>query len=278
MSSRNPKAELLLAAVVLALTSLSGCINFGSVKDFAAVSQESAKGFSAIVDDMYGSCMRAATYDPDIATKCAELKQLQPRLLTAHAVLEQYMGAMGKLAGDQVVSYDENLGALESQVNAIKLFKKEQASAVTGLAKFLAKIATDGYRRKKLTEVIQATNGDIQVITDAFKNIVGADYARILQNEEITTRSFYMTEIHTHKEKEPLAAELAERILKERIAEIQKRKDAAVSYIKIMETISRGHQELFEHRKDLGSKELMKLMWDYARTLAPLVKDMKKAF
>lgn len=287
--SSKARAAALLGALLLSLAALPGCVNLGAVRDFAGLSEQASQGFRSIVDDMYQSCLRSAEFDPPASGEtpeahCAGWKALQPGLLHADAVLAQYMLTLGKLASDEAASYDKNAdalkGALESTTLSGKpLFDTKQVDAFTGLASFLLKAATDGYRRRQLASAVSEQNGNVQRVTEALATIVAHDYAGRLTNEETALDAFRnRLERPSSQKQEPLAVEMGERQVQESLRELAKRREAAGSYLKVVNLIAKGHGELYEHQKDLGSKDLMKLLWNDAAELAPLIQKIQKAF
>jgi len=275
-----------LSILVIGVLVLSGCLDFGPVKDFAALSKQVSSGYSGIIDDMYQSCLRSAEFDPPKngdtpETHCLEWKEVQPGLLHAESVLQDYLVAIGKLAGDQSISYDKNVDSLKKEIDGVKLsgkpvFDSKQVDAITGLAGFLLKAATDGYRRRQLERSFSAQNENVKTLTATLKDIVGHDYEKRLENEETAIKAFQI-----RIERAPdqsLAAEIGRRQVQEHLWDIEKKKKAAESYVQTLDLIAKGHQQLFEHKKDLGSKELSKLLWDDASEMVPLIQNMQKAF
>lgn len=278
----------LLGTLLLILGTLPGCVNLGAVADFAKLSQRASQGFRGIVEDMYQSCVRSAEFDAPANDEtpeayCAPWKDVQPGLLHAGAVLEEYMLTLGKLADNQVVSYGENVDALKRALTNTSLsgkpvFNPNQVEAYTGLAGFLLKAATDGYRRRQLERAIAEQNDNVQRVTEALASVVAHDYEVRLTNEETAVNAFRnRLERPSSKKQEPLAAEIGEREARARLREIAREREAAESYLKILSLIAKGHRQLYEHRKDLASKELMKLLWNDAAELGPLIPKIQKA-
>jgi len=282
----STSSKLLLSILVIALFALSACLDFGPVREYAALSRQASAGYSGIVEDMYQSCLRSAEYDPPSngdtpETHCAQWKAVQPGLLHAESTLQDYLVALGKLAGDDKVSYDKNVDALKKECESLTVsgkpvFDSTQVDAVAGLAGFLLKAATDGYRRRELDRAITAQNDNLKMVTGALKGIVGHDYETRLENEEIAVEAFQVR--LQRAPEQSLAVEIGRREARRRLLDIETKKEAAGSYIKTLDLIAKGHQELFEHKKDMGSKAVAKLLWDNTSEMVPLIHSMHKAF
>jgi hypothetical protein len=283
-----PSKRLVVILVVL-LFALSGCVDLTAVQKYAALSKQASVGYAGIVEDMYQSCLRSAGYDPpsngDTPEKhCAEWKALQPGLLHAESTLQDYLVALGKLAGDDKVSYDKDVESLKKEIEGVKLsgksvFDSKQVDAVTGLAGFLLKAATEGYRRRELERTFTAQNENVKTVTTALKEIVGHYYKTRLDNEENAVGAF-QERLNRAKRasSEPLAVEIGGREEQDGLWNIAKKREAADSYVKTLDLIAKGHQQLFDHKKDLGSKDLSKLLWDDASEMIPLIHSVQQAF
>lgn len=276
-----------LSVLVVALLGLSSCVDFGAVKDYAALSKQASAEYSGIVQDMYQSCRRSAEFDPPENKEtpeehCAEWKEIQPGLLQAESTLQDYLVALGKLAGDETISYDKNLDSLKQAVDGVKLsgkpvFESKQVDAVTGIAGFLLKAATDGYRRRELERTFTAQNENVKTVTAKLKQIVGHDYEGRLTNEGNAIDAFVRGRL-PRAPNEVLAGEIGRREAQDRLWDIEKKKEAADSYVKTLDLIAKGHQQLYDHKKDVGSKELSKLLRDDVSEMIPLIQSMQKAF
>ena len=275
-----------LGLLIVALLGLASCIDFGPVRDFAALSKQASTGYSEIVQDMYQSCLRSAEFDPPVdggtpETQCAEWKQVQPGLLKAESAFQDYLAAIGKLAGNESVSYDDNLDSLKQALENTTLsgkavFDPKQVDAATGLAGFLLKAATDAYRRRELERAFSTQNESLQTVIAALKEIVGHDYEKRLENEETAITAFQVRVQRASDQS--LAAEIGRREAQEHLWDIAKKKEAADSYIKTLDLIANGHQQLYEHKKDLSSKVLAKSLADDVSKMIPLIQAIQKAF
>jgi hypothetical protein len=178
------------------------------------------------------------------------------------------------------------------------MFDSKQVDAVTGLAQFLLKATTDGYRRRELERTIDAQNESVKTVTTALKAIVGHDYEGRLDNEKIALDAFKKRLDRAERASDqPVASEKAlgetqeslktttsvtveigRREVQEHLREIATKREAADSYVKSLDLIAKGHQELFDHKKDLGSKDLAKLLWDDASEMISQIHNIQKAF
>ena len=279
-------SKLLLGVLAVMLFGLSACLDLGPVKEFAALSKQASAGYAGIVEDMYQSCLRSAEYDPPTngdtpEAHCTEWKAVQPGLLHAESTLQDYLVALGKLAGNDKISYDKNVDALRKECEAAKVsgkavFNSTQVDAFTGVGGFLLKAATDGYRMRELGRTIAAQNENVKTITAALKDVVGHDYETRLENEQIAIEAFQVR--IERAQDQSLAVEMGKREARHRLLDIAQKHEAADSYVKTLDLIAKGHQQLFDYQKNLGAKGLAKSLWDDVMDMVPLVHKTQKVF
>jgi len=280
-SSRKSVWVMLVPLALL----FSGCdrADLVAVQNFAAVSQAATEQFPDMAADIYGSCVRAGQFEAGllaqsaVGVRCNRFKQLTPGLISANKVLEEYLFSLGRLAADQTITYGPALNSLASEIQASNTFKPEQLNAVSGILGFLLEAEAGRFRQKQVEAAIQATNADLKVLIPALKAIIGQDYARLLLIEEQTMDAYYHSKLQVGN-KQPLLAALIQNQWQDDKTALAQKKAAVDAYVKILEAIQTGHQQLYDDRNHLTSQETVQAVVRYARTLQPLVKDLVKAF
>ena len=285
------RLRLLVVFLLPFVFPLNGCVSTSAVAEFAAVSKVAAEKFPEVAADFKASCKRRSRYESlrhsvyDLSTiqkysdrQCADFKALEPYLIAANKVLMEYMETMGRLASDDVVTFDKNLNDLAANLNAVGNIEQSQINAVNGIIKVISRAAADGWRRKKLAEVIGNTNDDVHILIAALKIIVGSDYKQLLSNEELGMKDYYLGSIKDFKKQDPLTVVLVHERWDEAEDSLQAKRAGADAYVQILEKIARGHQRLYDNRNKLNSKETKIMVLGYAKELGPLVKDLRKAF
>jgi len=263
----------------------SGCdrTDLVAVKNFAAVSQAATDQFPDMAADIYGSCVRSAEFEADqvaqpaVAARCDRFKQLTPSLISANKVLAEYLFALGRLAADQRVTYGPALNGLASEIQATNTFKPAEVNAISGILGFLSNAEAGRFRQQQVEAAIQATNSDLKVLIPALKAIIGQDYGRLLLIEEQTMNAYYRSKLRAGN-KQPLLAALIQNQWQDDKTALAQKKAAVAAYVKILEEIQTGHQQLYDDRNRLTSQETVQAVVQHARTLQPLIKDLVKAF
>ena len=294
MSTLVNRKKLTLLIFIALLFSLSNCVDTGAIKKFAALATQAGDKFPEIVSDVTASCLRSARYESmtdrknlefnpeklnkQAGAKCEEFTRLEPLLLGTHKVLLTYINTMGKLAADDIVTFDSSLDNFSKSVIATGKFDEPKVNALQGIAKFLANTAAQGWRKKRLKEAIETANPDIQILTGALKEIVGLDYKRVLRSEKSNMDLFYEPKFDKADNKDPLSLIMVQKQWTNELEALKRKEEAATAYVQILDSIAKAHQELFDQRNNLNSSDVKKTILQYANSLEPLIKDLNKAF
>jgi len=279
------------AVFVLACIAAAGCTDPPAVKRFAAASASAGEKFPEISKDIKGSCARREGYrlvgswDADLdslervtAFTCAPYARTVSRLDKSHKVLMDYIKALGSLSAGELVKYDDAVGRLGDAVGEIAPEEAKHIAAAEGISGVLAEAVAGKWRRKELGTAIGNANADVQTLTGALCESIERDYARLLDAETEAARKFYMTVIREHRDEEPLTAILLyDRWIGEK-KKIETRRETARGYVKVLKKIARGHQDLYDHRGELKSKDVRKLVVEHAAAIEDLSADLGREF
>jgi hypothetical protein len=226
-----------MVAGVAAIVIISGCVKTGAVGRYARAAGETAGEFPALADEMRASCVRLEEYREeregkggfgreDLEGGCAERGKAVRRAVAVERVLASYFAALGALADGKVVKYDGQIDDLADALEDDAKLDRKKVKAVSDLAAFAASVATDGYRHLKLAQVIEEENGNVGTVIDALTEIVGTDYANILELEATGMDAFYRSALAEGAEREPLAAILVRDARDERAAALREKREA----------------------------------------------------
>lgn len=254
-----------------------GCANLTAIREFASISAQSAE-YTTLVTQYAESPERQKRFQPSDQYK--RLDQMsrdraaqKDRLLLRHSLIEEYMDALGQLAADELVTYDKEIDALGKAVADNKFAGENDAGAFASISKILFRAAADGWRQKKLRELITGSNSSFQEVIGALKRIVDQGFAGDVENEKAAMQNYYQTLIRSSKDRAGIAA--LEEWRDTRLAEVGARGRAISNYSEVLSKIASGHQELYNKRDDLDNKELLRQMSRYAKDLRKLFDTIK---
>jgi hypothetical protein len=267
-----------LLIFVFLLLAAPGCADLSAITEFASTSARSAQ-FTKLVTDYLESPLRQKRYQP--VSNAARLDSMAKRreaqgpvLLTRIAVIGKYMKALGKLASDEAVDYDESIEKVgEGSVEA-KLIDESDADALTAVSRLILRLSTEGWRRNKLKELITEANPSFQRVVLSLKTIVNDDFADDLEVERDVIDHYYVTLIDVSHDSAGIEA------LREweevRMSELDARQKALKGYSKVLAVIAAGHQKLYDQRDDLAKDEVQREMKIYAKDLQESFNAVRK--
>jgi hypothetical protein len=274
---RLPVRILLSAFLLLAFT--QGCsTNLKAIQDFANLSAESAE-YTTLVDEYLEFPNRQKRYQPtsrhaSLDTMAQERATQKTALLLRQSIVETYMHSLGRLGADEIVDNTEELGNLSAALQQQAGTNPEETEAYKKIAGILTKVASDRWRQRQLRDLIEQSNPPIQRILEALKQIVSDGFGGDLQTEQAAIQNYYSTLIMESNDPAGKAA-LAE--WKElRISQVQDRSQAVQTYRTILDNISDGHQQLFDRRDALDSKQVLQQVAQSVKDLRTLLDTIKK--
>lgn len=278
-----------LAWLALVVLPAGGCVSTGAVARYARASGETAAAFPVLAEGMTASCMRLERYresregeawfdDADLAGRCAPRERAVKRAVAVDRVLASYFAALGALADDGVVKYSTAVDGLADALAEDARLDAKRVRAVSDLAAFAASASTDGYRHLELTRVIEEQNANVIAVIEALGEIVGSDYANILDLEAAGMDAYYRAALVEGAEREPLAAVLVRDRRAERAEALHARRAAVDAFVKALGTMKKGHQRLFDSRRDLNAKKVAAELSGYAAEMEKLLVALDEAF
>jgi hypothetical protein len=257
---------MLVACVVLAA---SGCTSLGAVRDFASTSSDAVQ-YSHLVNAYAATPTRLKRYEPpsqwpELDRQATEREAQRERLLLRQKLIQEYMDALGQLAADDLVSYDNQLDALGAAVKDAKFADQSEAAAFSAVSKLLVGAVTDRWRRGKVVSLIEQTEAPFQVVMGAMVTLVEKDFGSDVANERVAVDKYYSTLRREGKDPAGLAALAEWREMRE--GQLRDRESAIGSYTTVLKTIAAGHHKLYESRHELSKPEIKAEIHTYTMRL-----------
>ncbi len=272
-SRKQTRALPLWAGLALLATA---CADLSGIQRFAATSARSAE-YTRLIDAYVTSPGHVARYAAEDRRAVLE-EQTKRReaqrgdLLALHLAVEEYMRALARLASDEVVDYDAQYDALGKAAQGANFADDAQAEAMKKVGGVLTRAVADGYRQKKLREVIEEANEPLQVILGRLRAIA-ASIADETQNLERKAHHYYQTAMRESGEAgtEALLAGWQYRDEQE-IAGLRR---SAEIYGDALRAISEGHQALYDNRDELDTAEIRRQLTRHARDMRSAIDALR---
>lgn len=267
------------SSLLVVFTVVSGCANLPAVRQYSETANGSLSKVLEVVGDFTQSCWRRSYLQPDgDKPDCEKIKTSSDSWAEVVHVLQEYVQALGNLAADEAVTYTENLDSLEKEINSLDKFEKDKVSAVTSIAKYLSKLATDGYRRDKVKEAIQENNQSIKIVTSVLADVIENDYMSLLKIERTTVDKYYQGIYARYRDIEPLAVSLAMKENNVYLDDIDNKSNAITPLVGLIKKIGSEHDKLNSKSGQLNSKEVIELVKSYVDEVKPILKQVKDVY
>jgi len=275
---RKLRRAALLSLCCIALLATS-CVDLGEVTKFAAQAATAQSSLASLVADFKGTCERFNQFAPSREKQqdCGKYDKLSSGTVAAQQVLLNYMQALGTLSSDQKITFDQDLKALPDKLKNSGMDAK-QLTATTTLASKLADAAINGYRRKKISQLVGQENEDVQTVTSALIKIVGTDYKLLLGDEAAAMEDYYRTPLKEEGKERRLDAVLVTNLWRDQQSDLAKKQAAAEAYVTIMKSVAEGHQKLYEQRNKFTVKELVETLGPDIGAIASATQTVHEAF
>lgn len=267
-----------IAAVALAIL-LSACTDLSAVRDWATTSMQAAQ-FNGIVATYADTPTRIAYYDPGGAaswqaqarTRAQQAAALEQQL----GLVEDYMAALAALSDDRVTNYDEDVDALTNSLKETGQVSETTLGAAGKLVRTLLNAAASFAQKRKVGELIEEANPPLQnILTGELRTIVNQDFRRDLDVERAVLEDHFKKLLRQGGGSATANAALNEWYTL-RTAENARRRAAIDSYLRVLDSIARGHQALFDKRDDLDEVQLAKDLFKLAKGIRGSIKEIIK--
>lgn len=214
-------------AGVLALLVLSGCVNLGSVREFAGESKKLGASFQVMPLLVMDTCrtdqrlaqqvlhadtpFRLTEVNARADVACAGLSNDEANFLPFARLLEQYGDALAALADEKLPNYTVQLDALQASVATVKddagqpLLSAERAQAVVSLGKFLGRIVTERVASNEIRNLLDQRQG-VQAATGALSWYANRTYRQQLSTYAVHLDATAAGKLPQFEKTEPLAA------------------------------------------------------------------------
>jgi len=267
---------------------LSGCANLEAVGKFAKVSAAAAD-YQQVVGDYADSPKRQRSYQPE--RMAAQLDDLvkrraaqKPQLEGVQQVLVGYMSALRDLAADKLPNVDDEIDGIGKSLENAKFvgdgdaqIGKETATAAATIAKVLVRAALDHWRQCQVVKIVKESDPHLQVVMAGLKEVLDKDLRGSLDNEELAVLKPFQAWIAAATRGNDLdgAPPVATILLSERLEELRGKRGKLDAYIKVLDTIGKGHADLFANVDKMDEKALKTRLKGYSKDLQTLRKGIK---
>jgi hypothetical protein len=268
---REPFTRQLGARAIFLLTVLlAGCVDLDQVTALAKVADGAKASLPVIAADFKGSCDRQNLYvhlppgpppvppPPKACVNGDDFEKLGNNLITEQNVLLDYFDALGKLASSSSAGFQKSVGTLSASFKDAGLSAAQQTMATSAgnLAAAISDMALQGYRKKKIADIVGKADKDVTILANGLADQVApaagtavsaTSYVSLLSNEGLLIDSYYAVPLA--KDPNSLAAILVNRQWQDDVNQLNARMNAAQAYRKLMVSLAAAHWKLASDTK-----------------------------
>ena len=268
MAEKQPVLLGLVLTSSLALSSCGANPGISSAKRFGAMSAQFRDDTNKLADDIYDSCIRRVQFYRTDVSQLREArdqawldcdrfnKPAASKARTANQIVVNYAEAIGKLSSDEIIIFDKELENVGTALKGLSIPTGSGASVTlpsgavdTGvkIVSFLASWAANNYRIGRLSEAITCTNEPLQAYSKGLGFALREGYIQGILQQELNQAQFYYNDYAaiakaqggTWRDFNGLSKESYNAVLP-----ILQRRNAALSYIAIIDRTANAHEEL----------------------------------
>ncbi len=278
--SRKGRLSVFACLCMVILT--ASCTNLTAVQEWSKTSLEASE-FNGVVITYAETPLRLKRYDAlhfkhykrpteeqkrlfeqrqsVYAANSIERKHQAEVLNVILSVVSDYMGALATLSADGTVDYTKNVTTLNAEITTLnaKLPAGKRISTRTlGAVGSIVQTLMKPYQAKQVKNSIEQANAPLQIIlAGELRQIVASDFQNDLQTESDALDLYYgalLVDGHPSAAAKDAVTEWRELRQEQNTARL----NAVRAYLTVLDTISKGHQQLYDHRNNLNDKILIK--------------------
>ncbi len=282
MTEKTHKKALfhsMMLSSTFALCSCAASPGVSSAQRFGAMSAQFRDDTNKIANDIYDSCIRRVQF---FRTDTVDLRKVRDeawqdcdrlnkpaagRAREANQIVVDYADAIGRLASDEVVSYDKELTNVGTALKGLSIptgsgvpisLPPSAVDSGVKIASFLARWAANRYREGKLSEAVTCTNAPLQAYTKEWGLALNEGYIQGVLQQELDQAKFFYDDYTGKAKREGGTWRDFLGLSKESynvVLPIIERRNAALSYIAVISRTAKAHEDLTKIFLD-GSKPL----------------------
>ncbi len=271
----------------------TSCTNLTAVQEWSKTSLEASE-FNGIVTTYADTPVRLKRYDAlhfkhlkrptgeqkrffalrqrVYGTNAMERKNQAESLNMLLAVVSDYMRALATLSADGTVDYSKNMTTLNTKINDLNATlapEKRISTRTLGAVGSIVQTIMKPWQVKQVKKTIEQANEPLQtILAGELRQIVATDFLDDLNTERDALELYYgalLNDGYPSAAAQDAVTEWRELRQEQNIARLH----AVHAYLTVLDTISKGHQQLYDHRNNLNDQKVIKNLYG-------LVLDLRK--
>lgn len=263
---------------------ISGCTSVRRINDYSTSALKTLKKYEEL-GYTFGKACRNACYIEQVRKlkliggdcPCAAEQTADSVTSVLYNALKGYFDGLVKLSSGDVANYKTQALTKElknGNFGDLKIDKSE-VDAYAKLSMVLLKAFADGYRSKQLKNYVEDANEPVKILLTALDRNLASNLIGKLHVHKARLQSIYFDFIQDSAastyEKKKIIDDYHTQVEE---ADLQQKQ--ITSFTRGLQSMSAGHQKLFDNRNKMKAKEMKDLLADYASDLDDIISDFNK--
>lgn len=255
------------------LSVFGSCNSFKEVKNFATNSEKNLNNFKN-VDYTFSTncnykCLQRALVSSEFLTigdhcLCKEAGLADKNLNQLIRVLKEYFNGLVQLSESKLTEF--SIDPIQQPLVEGKYIKKADIKPYSAITGILTTLITDGYRAKKLNQIIEMANSDIILLLEKARSIVEENLLSTLSTRQTDIQQIYH-DLYMANGSTTLEKYTIQKMYFSEMMAISKKAAALKGFCAALVKISKGHQSLYNNKNRYKEKDVKKIINKYAHEL-----------
>jgi hypothetical protein len=283
MSNNATGNALLIIIVVL----FSSCINLKTVQDYTKSSIKTIGKYEELNYTFNSHCTDRCLFESvrkniisrESECNCDVYQRADSVTLVLYNAINSYFSALGDLAANNVTNY--NLGPLQKSLTEELIpvsgkpinINKDQVASYQKIATLLLNATTNGYRKRKLRQLIEEGNEPIKILLGGFQNILSDNLAGVLNFKKERLFAFY-NEIVLDNSSSIYERRKATLEYNETLEKVNSKQKQIKALSKSLKKVAEGHEKLAKSK--LSVKELQQELTPVSTDIKAIIAEFNK--
>ncbi|WP_350285828.1 hypothetical protein [uncultured Croceitalea sp.] len=270
--------------IILMASLLSACVSLKHVHDFSSASLTGVQGFNELGYSFESHCKancRAASIRNlnilDEDCDCTSDQMADSVTLKIYNVVQGYFDGLTKLSDKTLTNYktdDLQQALIEGDFGSITVGQKEVTS-YSKISGVLLRVFTDTYRKNKLKGYVKEANTPVLQLLAFLKLNISSNLQGKLNVRRQRARSYHFDLVNDSTLSNYEKARVVKAYHNE-LHDIDQKQVKLLVYGKTLDTITEGHQQLFNQIDHLNEAAAKQVLYQYASELGTMITELKK--
>jgi len=273
---------------IVLILGLTGCLNLKVVNDYSLTSLKSIKNFEDLNYSFNQHCIDRCQFEvirkfeikrePEAECNCDLYQQADKVTRLIYNSINGYFEGLSNLSNDKLTTY--NFDALTKSLKTANLgtigvnITSQQVDSYAKISQILLRAVTDLYRKEKIKDYIEQANEPIKTLLEGFKLILQNLKSEMdVKKEKLF--NYYMDIVRdgtlSNYDRGKAVIEYYQQV-----SALNAKENQVEAFAKGLDLIKDGHQKIYDHRNEIGAKELREMLIRCSSDIQDIISEFNK--